>query len=526
MSKIKKDTLTNKRIIKLTISINVLLWVYIVLMTLVLIYFEDGLVFQELILFLVIYCALFLMNVIMMVWASQKIGIYIDTVSQLSDAFIDFDPVTGLDKRKAIKDHAKQNIFISNKNAALCLFQIDDYKEISIIKGQDTADEMMKELARTLSKNTKNKDIVFSFSESEIAYIIPEYSDFDDIKKIISDIISEYKSSKTVKRIKPDTWVGAGISVYPKDGLELDDLLEKCELSLYRTKLTSEKRTIFYDEKISDEIIYDVEITEQLSKAIDSDQIHLKFQPIVDMNHEIYGFESLARWTSPVVGDVSPDIFINNAEKNYMIVPLGNHILEKSCRAQVALRYRFKREFMMSVNVSLIQLLQPGFINVVKKIIRDTKINTDYLCLEITESIYINSTHDLNEKLKDLHELGIKLSLDDFGTGYSSMRYLQKINFDMLKIDKSFIDGIVTNQKNKEIIKSIVDLATNLRISVVAEGVESRKQLEFLKSISVHYIQGYIYSEPLRLEDMYHFIDNFYILSPKDRLSDIMDKND
>jgi diguanylate cyclase (GGDEF)-like protein len=526
MSKMKKDTISNKRMFKLTIYINALLFAYIVLMTLFVIFLREQLEIRQMIMFLSIYSGLYLMNLIILIWLSKKIGLYINNVSQISDAFLDFDPITGLDKRKTIREYVNQTIFIHQKKAALCLFQLDDYKEISIIKSQEMADEMMRELARRLTEKTNDQNILFSFSENEIGYIITEYNNLDDIKETISEVISYFKSSKVVKSIKPDTLVGAGISVYPKDSLELDGLLRKCELSLYRTKLTSEKQTIFYDEKMTDEVVYDVEITEQLSKAVEDDEIHLKFQPIVDMNHEIYGFESLARWTSPVVGDVSPDIFINSAEKNYMIVPLGNHILKKSCEAQVALKERFNREFMMSVNVSLIQLLQPGFLNVVKEVIKDTKINTDFLTLELTESIFIDSTFDLNKKLKDLHELGIKLSIDDFGTGYSSMTYLQKIDFDLLKIDKSFVDGMIPYKKDKEIIKSIIELASNLKMEVVVEGVENSKQLEYLNSISANYIQGFIYSEPLRLEDMYHFIDNFYMLSPKERISDIMDKND
>ncbi|MDA3931116.1 MAG: GGDEF domain-containing phosphodiesterase, partial [Tenericutes bacterium] len=484
MSKMKKDTISNKRMFKLTIYINALLFAYIVLMTLFVIFLREQLEIRQMIMFLSIYSGLYLMNLIILIWLSKKIGLYINNVSQISDAFLDFDPITGLDKRKTIREYVNQTIFIHQKKAALCLFQLDDYKEISIIKSQEMADEMMRELARRLTEKTNDQNILFSFSENEIGYIITEYNNLDDIKETISEVISYFKSSKVVKSIKPDTLVGAGISVYPKDSLELDGLLRKCELSLYRTKLTSEKQTIFYDEKMTDEVVYDVEITEQLSKAVEDDEIHLKFQPIVDMNHEIYGFESLARWTSPVVGDVSPDIFINSAEKNYMIVPLGNHILKKSCEAQVALKERFNREFMMSVNVSLIQLLQPGFLNVVKEVIKDTKINTDFLTLELTESIFIDSTFDLNKKLKDLHELGIKLSIDDFGTGYSSMTYLQKIDFDLLKIDKSFVDGMIPYKKDKEIIKSIIELASNLKMEVVVEGVENSKQLEYLNSIS------------------------------------------
>lgn len=525
MNNLKKDTFTNKKLIKTFITMNILLFVYILLMILMLVFLKDRFDFGQILLLLGIYCGLYLMNIIIMVWISKKVGIYIEAVSQMSDEFIDFDPVTGLDKRKTIIDFVNDTIFINQNKAALCLFQIDDYKEISIIKSQEMANEMMREMAKIMTKKIGDHSIIFSHSDNEIAYIIPDYKDLEGIKNTITEVISSFKSSKVVKNIKPDTLVGVGISVYPKDGLELDNLLKKCELSLYRTKVTSEKQTIFYDEKISDEVVYDVEISEQLSKAIDSDEIHLKFQPIVDVNHEIYGFESLARWTSSVVGDVSPDIFINNAEKNYMIVPLGNHILEKSCKAQVALKERFNREFMMSVNVSLIQILQPSFLDVVKKVIKETKINTDFLTLELTESIFINSTHDLNNKLKDLHELGIKLSLDDFGTGYSSMTYLQKINFNLLKIDKSFIDDMMLRNKDKEIIKSVINLARNLKMQVVAEGVESAEQLEYLKSIDINFIQGYIFSEPLRLEDLYHYIDNFYILSPKERLSDIMGKN-
>lgn len=437
-----------------------------------------------------------------------------------------YEQLTGLKTRAAITDEVNQEVFSEDKKAAVCLLQVVNYKDIVVIKGQETANNLINRIASQLTQILNEKDLLFSKSEDELVYIVEGFNSLSEVQEKTNKIISHFKEPNVIKDIRIEIKIFAGIATYPTDGNDLDELIKKCDLSLYRAKQTSKKQLLFYNDAISQEIAYHAEITEQLSQALESHEIHLKYQPLVDFKAEIYGFEALARWTSPVVGDISPEIFIGNAEQSYMIIPIGNYILRESCLAQVAMKKKFNQEFMMSVNVSLIQLLQANFVEVVKEIVKETRINPEYLTLELTESIFINSTIALDDKIDEMHRLGIKFSLDDFGTGYSSLTYLQKINFDNLKIDKSFIDGVLELKKEHRIVETIVNLVHRLDMKVIAEGVESRKQLEYLRHISADIIQGYIFSPPLAIEDAYNYIEKFYKLSPKNRLNDIMKKND
>ncbi|MFW5888982.1 MAG: putative bifunctional diguanylate cyclase/phosphodiesterase [Bacillota bacterium] len=436
-----------------------------------------------------------------------------------------YDQLTGLKTRSAITDEVNKQIFSEDKKAAVCLLQIVNYKDIVVIKGQETANNLINKIASQLTHILNEKDILFSKSEDELVYIVEGFDSLSEVQGKANKIISHFKEPNVIKDIRIEIKIFAGIATFPTDGNDLDELIKKCDLSLYRAKQTSKKQLLFYNDAISQEIAYQAEITEQLSQALESHEIHLKYQPLVDFKAEIYGFEALARWTSPIVGDISPEIFIGNAEQSYMIIPIGNYILREACLAQVAMKNKFKQEFMMSVNVSLIQLLQSDFVEKVKEILKETRINPNYLTLELTESIFINSTIALDDKIDEMHDMGIKFSLDDFGTGYSSLTYLQKINFDNLKIDKTFIDGVLELKKEHRIVETIVDLVHRLDMKVIAEGVESRKQLEYLRHISADIIQGFIFSEPLTIEDANKYIEKFYKLSPKNRLNDIMKKN-
>ncbi|MCF7924687.1 MAG: EAL domain-containing protein [Candidatus Izimaplasma sp.] len=437
-----------------------------------------------------------------------------------------YDQLTGLKTREAITEEVNKKIFTEDKKAAVCLLQIVNYKDIVVIKGQEVANNLINKIASQLTDILNEDNQLFSKSEDELVYIVQGFNSLSEVQEKTDKIIAHFKEPNVIKDIRIEIKIFAGIATYPTDGNDLDELIKKCDLSLYRAKQTMKKQLLFYNDTISQEIAYQAEITEQLSQALESDEIHLKYQPLIDFKAEIYGFEALARWSSPVVGDISPEIFIGNAEQSYMIIPIGNYILRESCKAQVAMKKKFDREFMMSVNVSLIQLLQADFVEKVKEIVNETNINPNYLTLELTESIFINATIALDDKIDEMHKLGIKFSLDDFGTGYSSLTYLQKIAFDNLKIDKSFIDGVLELKKEHRIVETIVNLVHRLDMKVIAEGVESRKQLEYLRHISADIIQGYIFSPPLNLQDANEYIDKFYKLSPKTRLNDIMKKND
>jgi len=314
----------------------------------------------------------------------------------------------------------------------------------------------------------------------------------------------------SIKNIKVEVKSNIGVAVYPYDGKSMDELIKKCDTALFKAKELGSGNFVFYNDLITREVNYKAQINEQLAEALQKEQLYLKYQPLVDNKNDIYGFEALVRWLSPNLGEISPQIFIANAEESHLIIPIGTWILREACLAQVRLQKEFKKPFVMSVNVSPVQIQQKDFIEVLKKVIRDTDIDPHSLVLEITENVVIESTYMLERTIEFIHEIGAKIALDDFGTGYASLTYLRQLPFDNLKIDKSFVDGIFNSKKDHSIIGTIVELVHNLNMKVVAEGVETRKQYEFLKQISTDVFQGFLFSKPLLFEELLLFIDQFY----------------
>ncbi len=435
-----------------------------------------------------------------------------------------FDALTGLKNISAAKLDINKNVLSGNKKSAICVFQVENIKNINIIKGQIVGDNLLKAIALELKTILDNSEYIYANGHDEFIYIMTNVPSLEMVENNISKILAYFKEPLTVKSIKLEVNFFIGISIYPTDGNVLDDLVKKADTALYKARQSATKRYLFYNENIAREISYKAQISEQLSKTIENNELYLKYQPLVDNKNELYGFEALVRWKSPILGEISPSDFITNAEENYMIVPIGNWVLKEACKMQVRLKEQFNKEFTMSVNMSSIQLMQYDFVDTVKSIIKESDISAEYLTLELTESVFLDSTVLIDEKIKDLKQLGIRFSLDDFGTGYASLTYLRQIAFDNIKIDKSFIDGIFGTDNDHKIVGTIVNLVHNLEMVVIAEGVETKKQYEYLKQIGTDIFQGYMISEPITEEAIKAFITMFYKISKARRMDVLASK--
>jgi diguanylate cyclase (GGDEF)-like protein len=420
-----------------------------------------------------------------------------------------YDILTGLKNRASSAAEVDATIFKSEKRSAVCLIQVDNLKNINVTKSQILGDSLIKSIADELTHVFRSDETLFSNGGNEFIYIKENIHSLEEVEYTLNRLLTHFKDQIVIKKIRAEIKFNIGVSIYPTDGATLDDLIKKCDTALFKAEEASFKKIIFYNEKIARSVNYQSEMSEQLAQAIKNSQIYLKYQPLITNANEIYGFEALARWTSPTLGEIGPQVFIANAEESYLIIPIGTWILRKACLAQVELKKRYGIDYIMSVNVSPVQILQRDFVDIVKKIVRDTDINPEFLTLEITESLFLKATVLLEDTIEQLHNMGIKLSLDDFGTGYASLTYLRQINFDNLKIDKTFVDGIFANIKDHRIIGTIVNLVHNLDMKVIAEGVETRKQYEYLKEISTDVFQGYIFSKPLAIDDLNKFIEKF-----------------
>ncbi|XMB71907.1 EAL domain-containing protein [Mycoplasmatota bacterium WC30] len=455
----------------------------------------------------------------------QEIG---DAINLMSDEIalqvkktydsLAYDKLTGLKNRSSATSEIDATIFKSSRKSAVCLIQVENLKNINVTKGQMIGDNLIKAIADELKIVLKTGDTLFSNGGNEFIYIKEKIQSLESVEYSLTRLLRHFKEPLVVKNIKTEVKFFIGVSVYPSDGTTLDELIKKCDTALFTASENGNKKVIFYNDKIARTVSYQAEVSEQLSQAIKKEQLYLKYQPLITNKNEIYGFEALARWLSPSLGEIGPQVFIANAEESYLIIPIGTWILKQACLAQVALRKKLNKEYVISVNVSPVQILQKDFTDIVRKIIKETDISPEFLTLEITESVFIEATVVLEDTIEELHSMGVKLSLDDFGTGYASLTYLRQINFDNLKIDKTFVDGIFANVKDHRIIGTIVDLVHNLDMKVIAEGVETKKQYEYLKQISTDIFQGYIFSKPVTLEELYVFIEKFYKVAKSRRI--------
>jgi len=445
---------------------------------------------------------------------SKEIGSQMDLVYK---SFL-YDSLTGLKNRRACHQDIEEKYLRGNDKTAICLIDVDNLKNINVTKGQTVGDELLQEFAKQLKTTLNESEDVYSNGGNEFIFILPKVKGLDVVERELLKIFERFREPLAIKNLKVEVRCSIGVAIYPYDGKKMDDLIKKCDTALFKAKQAGNGKFVFYNDQITREVNYKAQINEQLAESIEKGQMHLKYQPLVDSKNEIYGFEALARWNSPTLGDISPQVFIANAEESHLIIPIGTWILQQACLSQVDLYKRFGRQFVMSVNVSPVQILQKDFIDVLKKVIVDTDIDPHFLVLEITEGILIDSTIYLEETINFIHEIGAKIALDDFGTGYASLTYLRKLPFDNLKIDKSFVDGIFSSKKDHSILGTIVQLVHNLNMIVIAEGVETRKQYEFLKQITCDVFQGFLFSQALDMEGIAKYVDQFYKVNKTKRI--------
>nr|WP_243277941.1 ABC transporter substrate binding protein [Clostridium yunnanense] len=427
-------------------------------------------------------------------------------------AFFDF--LTGLPNRTEISrvfdEIIKED---SERNIAVIFMDLDNFKNINDSFGHTIGDDLLIEVSKRIKSVTGDKGVVSRHGGDEFLILLPDAVDEEFINSYIEDLVKKLGSNISVNGVNVITSASFGAAIYPKDGHNFEELFKNADTAMYKSKEAGKRTFTFFERWMNDNILEMLIMENQLRLALNKDEFVLHFQPKLSLkDSRIEGFEALIRWNSETLGFVSPFRFITLAEKTGIIIQIGKWVLEKSCEFITRIHNLGYRDINISLNVSVVQLLQDDFLNMVEGVIAKSSVDSNFINLEITESILMESIDKNITKLNKLKEKSIKISLDDFGKGYSSLTYLKDMPFDTLKIDKVFIDELCsedTNKANESIVGVIIQLAHQMGLTVVAEGVETEEQYNYLINNKCDIVQGYYISKPVPEEQALELLKKY-----------------
>ncbi|HRY34786.1 MAG TPA: EAL domain-containing protein [Smithellaceae bacterium] len=417
-----------------------------------------------------------------------------------------YDPLTRLPNRALLTDRLKQAISLAmrtEKLISVIFIDVDSFKSVNDTMGHDGGDAMLVQIAERLSARVREYDTVSRFGGDEFLVMLQQIPDIKDIQESAKKIMSVFDQPITIKGQEFFITASAGIAVFPFDGENTDELIKHADMAMYEAKSKGKNRFSFCTVEMKKEVLDNMELTNSLYRALERNELFLNYQPQVNPHTlEIIGTEALIRWQHPRKGIIPPGRFIPLAEKTSLIHSIGERVLMTACRQNMEWQNQGLKPARVAVNLSVKQFYNPNIVDIVDRVLRETKLKPSYLELEVTESLGAHDTDYVISTMNKMKALGVSLSIDDFGTDYSSLGRLKDLPVDRIKIDMQFIRGIAKNIKDEGIIKIILQLGRTLGLNVVAEGVETEEQLAFLKENLCYEIQGYYFYKPMIAEDL------------------------
>ena len=420
-----------------------------------------------------------------------------------------YDSLTLLPNRRLLHERLIQSMSISARSGrfgALMFIDLDNFKILNDTQGHDVGDLLLKEVANRLTKNVREGDTVARLGGDEFVVVLEAINSIAHEAANQSEITAEkirFELSRPyqLKGIEHISSPSIGVSLFRGHQSSLDEILKQADLAMYQAKSSGRNKVCFFDPAMQAEIEFRVELEKDLRGAIPLQQLELYYQMQVDDSGRIIGAEALIRWNHPQRGMVSPAQFIPLAEEIGMILPIGDWVIEQACiRLKRWEMDPAMRNLRLSVNVSPRQLGQPYFVEQVKEAVEQSGIRASQLKLELTENFVLQDIDDAIEKMHELGRVGIRFSMDDFGTGYSSLSYLTRLPLEQLKIDQSFVRNIPGNKNSSVMVRSIINIANNFDLELIAEGVETDEQFAFLRQYGCSKFQGYLFGKPVPLE--------------------------
>lgn len=417
-----------------------------------------------------------------------------------------YDQLTGLPNRALLRDRLEQSIAKARRRqrkVAVLFADLDRFKAINDSLGHHTGDDVLRAVAGRLQRSIREENTVARLSGDEFIVVLEDFDDMDGVRALARRILMEVSEPVPLADggdIKLTASIG--IAVFPDHGRDVEALLQNADIAMYRAKTAGRNTFQVFSPDMHAEALTRLSRENALRRALENQEFYLVFQPQVDTFSGGYiGVEALIRWESPEYGLVAPDEFIPLAEDTGLIRPLGDWALRAVCEQARKFREALGREFHVSINLSARQLDPERTIPTIARVLEDTGVEPAALMFEITESVALTNAHANLALLRKLRAMGCRLALDDFGTGNSSLTYLKRFPINCVKLDKTFIDNVAVNREDAAIARATIQLANALELMVVAEGVESREQAEWLQSENCFLMQGYLFSPPLRAHE-------------------------
>ena len=424
----------------------------------------------------------------------------IDEIKRLEDQLLFsafHDSLTHLPNKRALERDFQTQVELDTAPLAILLADIDHFKRINDTMGHLFGDKYIAEIGKRLNAEIPQGCELYRIGGDEFIIFCKKLS-LESIESIANHLIQQLNQVIEVEYSVFTNSLSIGMAVYPYDGDTVEALLTKADLAMYKSKELGRSRVTRYENYMYEKIIWRMEREQQLKSALENQEFHLVYQPQVDCdNHRVIGFEALLRWSNPVLGIVPPNVFIPIAEETQLIIPIGKWVIEQACQFIKSLEETWGEAYHISVNVSVLQLIQEDFESHLFETLEHGGVNPEQFEVEITETVLIQAMDESIAKLMHLNQKGIRIALDDFGTGYSSLSYLRELPIDTLKIDKSFIDAIGHSAEKEELVRSIIHIGHKMRLFVVAEGVETADQVTNLKLKNCDAIQGFYFSKPI-----------------------------
>jgi diguanylate cyclase (GGDEF)-like protein len=418
----------------------------------------------------------------------------------LLESLAHYDTLTKIPNRLLFKDRIDQAISRAHRDGsefALLYIDLDEFKHINDSFGHDTGDEVLKEVVSRISSVIRAEDTFARIGGDEFTIILEEIKDIDSVSAVADKIIDVVKEPIEIGSNIFKVSTSIGVSVYPKDSTNKSDLIKYADIAMYKAKAEGRDNYQYYSEYMKNYSLERIRMKQDIDNALENDEFEIYYQAQMNAReHKYIGMEALVRWNHPIEGFISPAKFLSISEEIGVIVDIDRWVMRKAMKQVVSWRAKGLDVQTLSLNLSIQHLQHDSFIPTLKSCMQESGCKGEWIEFEITETFIMSNYAESISKIKEMNSLGIKISIDDFGTGYSSLAYLKHLPIDKLKIDKSFIEDIPDDEDDVSIVKSIIGLCKGLNLSVIAEGVETQEQKEFLLENGCELIQGYLYAKP------------------------------